>query len=398
MSTASLGAPPDSAKADAPAAPAAPSVQPSSLPANENFNSKVKAANSPAELRKIMNDLAANPPAQSAKPAEVPPKPDEKSSDGKPQETETSAPGGTPESTPETPETSGGETPEKPEGEPETPAGDAKPDDDPEGKPEVSDKNRFRIRVKSDDRVGKLAISMMRGDPDLTMEEALTNARAELGIKTQPTEQPKPVERPANPSLPATLDEVDSAIKNLRSERKKAMTVDLDFNLVAEIDDKLSDLTNHRFDVIRETERQQVAQVESYNQGFASSERKASELYDFASQPESEGAKRMVEIENELEANNDPLYFDPEKPLIIAQMVAKELKIAPKRKGAPTAAPAKPAAPAPAAQKKQVLPGGSSATVPPKTQPNGEIVKEISGIKSVADLRNFNKKLGVRDF
>lgn len=38
----------------------------------------------------------------------------------------------------------------------------------------------------------------------------------------------------------------------------------------------------------------------------------------------------MLEIEADLLANDDPLYYDPNKPLIIAQMVGKEMRVAPK--------------------------------------------------------------------
>jgi hypothetical protein len=101
----------------------------------------------------------------------------------------------------------------------------------------------------------------------------------------------------------------------------------------------------------------------------------------------------MVEIEAELLANDDPLYYSPDKPLKIAQMVAAEKNIAPRKKGAPTT-PVKPA-PAPAA-KKQILPNGS--TVPPATSPNGEAAKRFEGIKSINDLRKEMAQLGVRQF
>lgn len=56
----------------------------------------------------------------------------------------------------------------------------------------------------------------------------------------------------------------------------------------------------------------------------------AKSLYDFMSNQESTEYKRVAEINNTLKLANDPLYEDPNKPLIIAQMVARELRIAPK--------------------------------------------------------------------
>ena len=77
----------------------------------------------------------------------------------------------------------------------------------------------------------------------------------------------------------------------------------------------------------------------SYNRQYSASLGKAIELYDFAADPKSEGGKRMIEIDLALRANGDPLYADPNKPLIIAQMVAKEKRISPKLKKLTAAKP-----------------------------------------------------------
>jgi hypothetical protein len=80
--------------------------------------------------------------------------------------------------------------------------------------------------------------------------------------------------------------------------------------------------------------------IDEYNRRFTASEAKATELYAFASRADSEGGKRMLEIEAELKAKNDPLYFSPDKPLIIARMVAREMRIAPRTKTPETVKPA----------------------------------------------------------
>jgi hypothetical protein len=292
-------------------------------------------------------------------------------------------------------EPAGGETPAAPEGEtpaePETPAD---PDAAPEGEtPETTEKNRFRLRLKQDDKAGKLAISIMRGDPSLTMEEALMNARAELGIKTPTAAPAEPEQTKPGSDLPQTIEAVDSTIERLEAERTKAVK-DLNFESVDEIDRNLRRLDRQRNVIERQTEQQQAEQAAAYERNFSASERKAADLYDFASKPDSEQGKRMLEIEGELQANNDPLYFDPEKPLRIAQMVAKEFNIAPKSKVAKPA-PVKPAPTAPA-PKKNILPTGS--TVPPATSPNGEIAKKITAASTPADLRKLMAGFGVREF
>ncbi len=88
-----------------------------------------------------------------------------------------------------------------------------------------------------------------------------------------------------------------------------------------------------------QTEAQRAKKAAAYEAAFSVSDAKAVELYDFASDPNSEGSKRMLEIDDALKANGDPLYNDPNKPLIIAQMVAKEMRIPPKSIKSSTAKP-----------------------------------------------------------
>ena len=103
----------------------------------------------------------------------------------------------------------------------------------------------------------------------------------------------------------------------------------------------------------------------------------------------------MIEIEESLEALSDPLFHDPNKPLLIAQMVAKENSIAPKKASAArVAAPAQPAAPRP--PPKGVLPSGSSrSAAAPQVNP---VDAAISQIKTQGDVQKLMKSLGVRQF
>lgn len=79
---------------------------------------------------------------------------------------------------------------------------------------------------------------------------------------------------------------------------------------------------------------QQTAQVSAeeaaYNRAFAASMAEAIRLYPFASSPDTEGGKLMVQIEEALRKKEDPIYYDPNKPMIIARMAAKELHVSPK--------------------------------------------------------------------
>ena len=71
-------------------------------------------------------------------------------------------------------------------------------------------------------------------------------------------------------------------------------------------------------------------QAAAYNQQLAASRARAAALYDFVRKPDSVGGKRMLEIERQMAVNDDPRYYDPNMPLIIAEMVAKEMHVAPK--------------------------------------------------------------------
>ena len=106
----------------------------------------------------------------------------------------------------------------------------------------------------------------------------------------------------------------------------------------------------------------------------------------------------MVEIEQLLEETNDPLYRDPNKPLIVAQMAARELRIAPKAKGtAPAVKPTlKPAAPAvPPAKPKGMLPAGGSTTAPVANQ-NAELSSKLQQVQNPNDLKKTLKAMGMQ--
>ena len=226
----------------------------------------------------------------------------------------------------------------------------------------------------------------------MPMEDAVKRARDQLGIK--PEKATETAEPAPKSDLPTTLEAVDSELSRIEAELKKAH-VDLRFEDVADLNLSLRKLDRHRLNLERETERSLVKQESDYNNAYSASETKATELYPFAGDPESEGAKRMAEIDAALKENNDPLFSSPDKPLRVAQMVAAELKIAPKRKGSPVA-PAKAAAPvitAPA-PKKQILPSGGSRTIPPSANPSLAVAEEVKNISTQHDMRKFLKQLG----
>ncbi len=98
---------------------------------------------------------------------------------------------------------------------------------------------------------------------------------------------------------------------------------------IADLERQIANPTRVQSPDHRPTQEEQRA-IADYNRQFDASQSRAEALYEFARDANSPGGKRMLEIDATLRANNDPLYCDPNKPLIIAQMVAKEMGIAPK--------------------------------------------------------------------
>jgi len=383
------GTPSQAAAATATPAPAPVAPAASSLTASQDFAAKVAAAKTPAEVRALKAEMI--PTMQQTlktKPRDW----DGKEVAKAPEPTPAEAPA--PEETPaevETPaETPAEETP------PADPAAD--PDADPEadeGEGPISPitGKRTHLRLAQNDKVGRLAASFMRRNKDMGMEEAIDRARDHLGIKPQGASA-----EPATPesNLPKTVEDTQASIAIFRAERKKA-SAELRVEDVSDLSEKIEDLLQHRITLERQGEKAQVEAQSAYDQAFAASETRATDLYDFVGKPESEGAKRMLEIESELRDNGDPLYHSPDKPLRVAQMVAAELHIAPRRKGAP-ATPVKPAAPAngvPAA-KKNILPGGGSRTTPPPVNQPPAIQIEASQIRTPGELRAFKQKHGLK--
>ena len=249
---------------------------------------------------------------------------------------------------------------------------------------------RAHIRVPENDEVGRLALAFQKRNRDWTLSQALEAAQKQLGVTPQKSEA-TPEATPAEPTMPKTVQDTQSTYDQTFVEYRKAMS-EVRFEDAADLNAKLMQLTLHRSTLERRAEQDKVQQEQKYTERFESSVAKASDMYPFAADPMSPGGKRMLEIDAALKQNEDPLYYSPDRPLKIAQMVAAEMNIAPKKKGQPAPAPA--AAPTPAAPKKGIVPQGSSRTVPPAPKP--AVDPEITNIKSMADLRAQFKRLGIR--
>ena len=284
------------------------------------------------------------------------------------------------------------ETPPAAEPTPPEAAPAAEPEPAPELEPEDPNavtpiaSKRPRVELPAEDEVGRLALAFQKRNRDLTLEEAFVKAKAQLSGKATTT---------VAPELPETIEEVDAAINAAREERRKA-SAEYRTEASTALTEKVEDLQQHRFDLVRKAERQALDQATAFERGWAASEQRAVELYPAAADPNSQLSKVALEIEKALVENEDPLNASPQKPLRVFQMAAARLNIAPRSK---TAAPVKATVPA-ATQpvvKKNVIPSGQSTTVKPSVgqlSPIESKVRQINGDPKA--LREVYKQLGMR--
>ncbi len=371
----------------------------SSSTSPQEFSTKVKQASTPADVRALVDQLRSDPQLQLKPQPTTPPAASQSAASPAAEDTPAGEAPAT-EATPETTTPAAEDTPAEPvvEGERSTDgaptaddAGAAQPEDQDdmgEGPVTPIQGKRTHLRINDQDEVGKLALAFQKRNRDWTLEQSLEAARKQLGINTKPNDDTKQDDKKAK--LPKTVEDVDRRFNELAAAHKNAL-VNVNFEEASAIQVEMMQLQQHRFDLERSAERIQQQEAARYDAEFAKSEAKAVELYPFAADPKSAAAKRMKAIDDDLKANDDPLYYSPNKPLKIAQMVAAEMNIAPKSKTPP---PAKPAAVTPT-PKKGVLPSGGSSTTPPPANQPPAIVNEIRGAKSIGDIRAIHRKLGI---
>jgi hypothetical protein len=221
---------------------------------------------------------------------------------------------------------------------------------------------------------------LLKRNPDMKLEAALAEAKVLLGktddAPTAHEEFPdEPVEAPPN------VERLEAERADLKERRKEARK-NLDYDALADIEDRLDELDEQVIPQAREAEARKQQQEHG---AFTESATQAAELYPDAADEASELYQRMEEIDQTLRETGDPLFNDVNKPLRIAQMAAKELAIAPKRRGQaqpPAAAPVQ--QPRPLARVSMTAPlaaPGARSSPPPFTA----IEQQINSIASEED-------------
>lgn len=270
--------------------------------------------------------------------------------------------------------------------------------DDEEGKLP----NRIRTTDFSD--VEKMALQIKRtakkAGKDISLAEAESRARLALGIEEPSATkdgQTKTADNQADDGMPKTMDELSAKLKDLVAKRTKAFEEDLDFKAANQLTLEIEALKDHR-DTLKTRAADTAKNAQAvYDAAYSKAESKAAEMYDFVGQKDSEGFKRMLELEAHFEATKDPLHLDPEKPLVLARMVARELAIAPKTAGV------KPVVRSvlsnkqqpPPVVKKGVPPVASGTSRTSSTNPQGAALSaKIDSLRTPEDIEKFIAESG----
>jgi|GEM_PF-3472471 len=227
-----------------------------------------------------------------------------------------------------------------------------------------------------------LALQLRQANPTLSLKKALELAESTLAPAPTP-EQPSPApQAPApTPEIPTTAA-LEEERKRLDKEWRKGIRDLAPDDELDRMEARLAEIDT-LLPKAREAEAQQGQRQHSE---YETSAARALALYPDVGTPGSELFKRMEQIHAALEQSNDPIINDPSKPLVIAQMAAKELRVAP-RSGPAAPAQSRPAAP-PAARPQRsggpapmTAPLASASTRPAAPAPN-PVEKAIDDIQT----------------
>lgn len=225
-------------------------------------------------------------------------------------------------------------------------------------------------------------VSVKQRNPDVSIEDALSMAKKNLGIE-EVTEAKAESDEPTEPVEPTLSSEEAQIQADEKAEEHRQAMVDLDFEKAAELAGEIRAMDRKVFE-LRASE--QVASVEAekkFNSTFDADQEKAIQLYPDAGSPNSKFAERMREIDQSLKDTGNNLYFSADKVSKIAQMAANEMGIAPLAPGQKSKAAVKESSPKP--PKKVPIPP-PSASGSAKTNQISEADRQDANSKAIASL------------
>ena len=230
--------------------------------------------------------------------------------------------------------------------------------------------NRFRIRAMDD--VEAEALALRKRHPDWSLEKCLVSAKSVLGIQEQTTTP----ESQDQASTVETSTSITQQIKELRVKLKEATSA-LEFETAAEISDQIEELRDRQVDSriaeVQEQSRNEAARSQEFDAKWEEGKRQAVAFYPDTDKPDSEITKRMIEINDWMDRNGDPIFHSPDKLFTLAKMAAAELGIPMKR-------PVSKDAPRPS--KSPVEPASGNARTAP-ANPTKRVNEELDALDTV---------------
>jgi hypothetical protein len=260
-------------------------------------------------------------------------------------------------------------------------------DDDAQGRDP-----QFRVRPRNE--IESLAFRFFKADDTLDMEGALALAKQRLGVTEVTSSDADPDAFEDYTAQPAgTVADLEKQIRELRREKIEA-TRAYDVDKAADLEEQLLALEEQiPFVWAREEQEaeQRRAEDEAWNQAARSNIELVRKAFPVAADPNSAFFARMTQIDEAWGDAMDQRFDDPQKPLLLAQIVAKEMGLSPATagKGARTY-------PAPASSRSTAAPRpGSMAVFSPasgaaRTTSEPTAVRQERAIESISDPDDYH--------
>ena len=251
-----------------------------------------------------------------------------------------------------------------------------------------------RVRIKSLPQERQALIMKLLRNPDAPVEALLpptpaAPTTAETPVAAAPTRPAKDVEA----DIERMEEQMDEATRTFDGEAQATLR--------KQMRDARKELSQSQV-AERQTRQRAAEQLTERNKALDVSEQRAVERYPDVVNVNSALVGKMKEIDQRLKTVGDPLFYSPNKPLLLTQMAAEEIGIAPVRTASTPVAGATPVAPAqpsltpvpraasavPASSTVQPAPANARTSVPTAAA-SGQVLSGL--LNSVTDTDAFNE-------
>tara|TARA_R100000808_G_C2136521_1_gene144811 strand:- start:120 stop:1313 length:1194 start_codon:yes stop_codon:yes gene_type:complete len=215
--------------------------------------------------------------------------------------------------------------------EPTTESLDQEQDEQPEteeSQEEEIESKPVKRRFAAQNELENEFVSVKQRNPDVSIEDALSMAKKNLGIE-EVTEAKAESDEPEESAEPTMTSEEAQLEADAKAEEHRQAMVDLDFEKAAELAVEIRNLDKQVFELKSNEQKASIEAEKQFNANFDADQEKAVAMYPDAGSPNSKLAERMREIDQSLKDTGNDLYFSADKVSKIAQMAANEMGIAP---------------------------------------------------------------------